>query len=252
MIFGTVLNCESLGDVCGLPRQNRMTVVFHLARSAKLIRVAIELWAALLLISVASASGPGVSALPNTESSRGLLTSPWTIADLDGDHHPDSAQSSEVGTGVQGYHYRVDFQLSGGAPNKPFTVSTRSRLGLNIVPRDIDGDNDLDLVITTGALHQLVGIWLNDGNGEFTPADASLYPNLDGTQGHSFVEARRIQSYFLELDEGRRPISIIPETTPLSLLNTELARLRFAASAPTSLDHAGTKKSRAPPLSLHS
>lgn len=229
-----------------------MKAIVQFARSTNLLRAGVALWAALLFGFVASAAGPPIPALPNTDLSRGRLTNPWTIADLDGDHHPDSAKSSAVGMDVQGYLYRVEFQFSGGLPNKPFTVSTGSRLGLNIVPRDIDGDSDMDLVITTGPLHQLVGIWINDGNGGFTPADSSLYPAQDGTQGLGFVEASRDPSCIPVSDESQRPASVIPETAPLWRLKTALASAQTAAIAPSSLDHAGKTRSRAPPQSLRS
>jgi hypothetical protein len=208
--------------------------------------------AALLFSAVASASGPAVPVLPDTAISRGLLTNPWTIADLDGDHSPDLAKSSEVGMGVHGHVYRVEFQLSGELPNRPFTVSTGNHLGLNIVPRDIDGDSDLDLVITTGVLHQPVGVWLNDGKGAFTRADDSLYPAQDGTQGPGLSETHREQSTLPASNAGRRTVSIIPESAPLWRLKIAPALLQNAASAPSPLDQAGKKKSRAPPQSLRS
>jgi hypothetical protein len=229
-----------------------MKAVIQLARSAKLLWAAGALCATLLFGSDANASGPAIPALPNTEASRGFLAHPWTIADLDGDHHPDTAQSGEIGIGVHGYVYTVEFQLSGGLRYTSFAVSTASRLGLNIVPRDIDGDSDLDLVITTGALHQPVGVWLNDGKGAFTRADASLYLAQDGTQGLGFLETRRDQSPLLASNEGPRPTSIIPKTAALWHLKADVSRLQISAIAPASSDHAGEKQSRAPPHSLQS
>jgi hypothetical protein len=228
-----------------------MKVDLQFARSAKLLWAAGTLCATLLFGSDANASGPTIPALPNMEASRGFLTHPWMIADLDGDHHPDTAQSGEIAMGVQGYVYTVEFQLSGGLPYTSFAVSTASRLGLNIVPRDIDGDSDLDLVITTGALHQPVGVWVNDGKGSFTRADASLYPAQDGTQGLGFLETRPVQLPLQASNESPRPTSIIPETAALWRIKADLSRLPIAAIASASSDHAGEKQSRAPPQSLH-
>ena len=91
----------------------------------------------------------------------------WVLTDLDGDHKPDFAGGRCVGRTDDGYSYEVRLQLSSGAPTRPFTVSHNDALGLNITGVDIDGDDDIDLIISDRFFGQHIGIWLNDGKGRF-------------------------------------------------------------------------------------
>jgi hypothetical protein len=110
--------------------------------------------------------------LPGDFSSTG---NSWTLARLDKDSRLDTAISRVEGRNAQGYVYRIDLTLSSGTRVGSFTVSADSRWGINITPRDVDGDHDLDLVITTAFSRQPVGIWINDGNGTFAEGDPDDY-----------------------------------------------------------------------------
>jgi len=46
---------------------------------------------------------------------------------------------------------------------------------LHLSPRDVDADHDIDLVITTLS-GERVGVWLNDGRGQFTEGVSAQYP----------------------------------------------------------------------------
>ena len=50
--------------------------------------------------------------------------------------------------------------------------------GLNITSRDVDGDQSLDLIVTTAWLNQPVAVLLNDGHGNFTLTDPSAFPAI--------------------------------------------------------------------------
>ena len=100
----------------------------------------------------------------------------WAIGDFDGDRRPDLASTELVRPGTGVGKYTVQISLSSRWASSSFEVDTPPNGGLFIKARDIDGDRDLDLVITSGLLHRRVGIWKNDGNGSFTEADPSLYP----------------------------------------------------------------------------
>jgi len=96
------------------------------------------------------------------------------VADLDGDHIPDIASGISTGHTSEGYSYRVDLDFSGNRGVKTLSVFSADSTGLNIEAVDIDGDHDLDLIIT-GRLSQPVGVWLNDGRGSFTQGDPAKY-----------------------------------------------------------------------------
>lgn len=97
----------------------------------------------------------------------------WALADFDGDSQPDLViTESPVRNGA----YRVSLHLSGTGETSHFDIPWSEHLALTISAQDVDGDRDLDLVITSGIARRPIGVWLNDGTGNFTQGDSSLYP----------------------------------------------------------------------------
>ncbi len=72
------------------------------------------------------------------------------------------------------YRYRVDVHLSTDL-NTTFDVDSGAAGGLHIIARDVDGDLDLDLVISSEFGREPIGIWINDGHGAFTKGHAETY-----------------------------------------------------------------------------
>jgi len=98
-----------------------------------------------------------------------------TVADMDGDRILDAASGVKIAHTEQGYVYRVDLDLSASHHPASFTVLSKEDIALSIEARDVDGDHDPDLVITSHLSHKLIGIWINDGKGQFTRGDAAKY-----------------------------------------------------------------------------
>ena len=99
----------------------------------------------------------------------------FAIADFDGDQKPDLAtvevqKSSSSRTTL----YSIRFQLTAGIA-QVFGVTAPSG-GLQIVARDLNGDNSLDVLVTTALQHEQVAVLLNDGHGKFRLADPSEFP----------------------------------------------------------------------------
>src|SRR5262249_31341790 len=84
------------------------------------------------------------------------------LPDLDRDHTPDFVAGQRLGRTTEGYLYRVQLHLSGRAASSSFTVFHGDSLGLKINGVDIDGDDDIDLIISDKFLYQYIGVWLND------------------------------------------------------------------------------------------
>jgi hypothetical protein len=104
------------------------------------------------------------------------LTSRFAIADFDGDNRPDLATVETGRIGVSRTRYWIGFQLSTGARQ---VIGVNAPVGgLDITSRDVNGDQRLDLIVTTSWLNQPVAVLLNDGQGNFTLTDPSAYPAI--------------------------------------------------------------------------
>jgi hypothetical protein len=103
------------------------------------------------------------------------INSYFAIADFDGDEKPDLATIEvEKGSSSRTTQYSIRFQLTAGVA-QVFGVTAPSG-GLQIVARDVNGDNALDVLVTTSFEHEQVAVLLNDGHGKFRLADASDFP----------------------------------------------------------------------------
>jgi hypothetical protein len=96
------------------------------------------------------------------------------IEDFDGDSRPDIATVSDCANGAANNHYRITFQLSGGgSQNIDLTAPVG---GLDLSSRDVNGDDFLDVVVTTAGTNRPVAVLVNDGAGTFTASDPSAFP----------------------------------------------------------------------------
>ena len=110
------------------------------------------------------------------------------LADFDGDSRTDIAFARSRGLVNGVYHYQIEVLLS-AQPRTTFEVeSGPAGGGLHISVKDIDGDRDLDLVITTEFGREPVGVWINDGHGGFTPGDVAIYPDSIWQETEQAVE----------------------------------------------------------------
>jgi hypothetical protein len=139
------------------------------------------------------------------------LGSPWTLARLDKDSRLDTAISRVEGRNAEGYLYRIDLTLSSGARVGSFIVAVDSRWGINITPRDVDGDHDLDLVITTRFSRQPVGVWINDGNGTFAEGDPDDYSDSIWLEDSSVSAGNPVDLFLSPAFEQIRQFSSLAE-----------------------------------------
>lgn len=96
------------------------------------------------------------------------------IADFDGDRRPDLA-SVQQGASFHGSNtYWIQLQLSAVGRQSIQLVAPAG--GLLIEARDVNGDQAVDLVLSTAWLRMPVAIFLNDGHGRFSRAEPSAFP----------------------------------------------------------------------------
>jgi hypothetical protein len=98
----------------------------------------------------------------------------FAIADFDGDLQPDLAFIRVSRDGTPTTEYSVELKFSSGP--RPAIGIFGPAGGLQITPQDVNGDTFADLVVTSLLDSRFVAIFLNDGKGNFTPAEPSDYP----------------------------------------------------------------------------
>jgi hypothetical protein len=124
--------------------------------------------APILLLSAAGFAAPK----PDLDVFRGLNSpwvSGWALADFDGDSQIDVATATSGRHDADGYAHEVSLRLSGVPPSSFIFRDRYAKVRLSA--RDMDGDDDRDLLILEASSMQPVGIWLNDGSGHFDEGD---------------------------------------------------------------------------------
>ncbi len=99
---------------------------------------------------------------------------PFAIADFDGDLRPDLASVQTGRSDSSRADYWIQLRLTASGAQSITVLAPLG--GLQIAARDVNGDHAIDLVLTTAWLGQPVAIFLNDGHGRFTRADATAFP----------------------------------------------------------------------------
>jgi hypothetical protein len=133
----------------------------------------------------------------------------WAVADFDGDSRPDMAITKMEAQGA-GYVYWLELDLStrrsnDSAQQSPgFPAIASSMFGLHLTPRDVDGDHDLDIVVTMGFARQPVAVWINDGQGGFEEGDLAAYPALTCLEELSLSPQSRPETNCVLYDQSRR------------------------------------------------
>ena len=178
----------------------------------------------------------------------------WVIADFDGDSKPDVAVSRMEVRGA-GYVYWLEFDLStrrdGGSPGAGIPDDASSVFGLHLTPRDVDGDHDLDIVVTAGIMRRPVAVWINDGKGRFEEGDLAAYPALTRLE-YLVVSAQRPPEPARDLyDQSQRSRFglLFGASLPGPFVNSDAGPIRPAA-APISHFAADRSSPRAPPSHL--
>ncbi len=207
-------------------------------------------WVVLLLVCAVfsfGSRGRTAVAAPNLVAPAGAAGH-FTIADFDGDNRPDLATVETGLIGASHARYWIAFRMSAGA-RQPISVNAPVG-GLEIASRDVNGDNVVDLIISTVWLNQPVAILVNDGHGNFSVADPAQF---------SAVFASLDQTFSAQNSGNQDFAAALPtRTSDDCAINTSTTEITVATSAPLSgfsqhrvFPLAVNVLGRAPPLSVH-
>jgi hypothetical protein len=102
----------------------------------------------------------------------------FVFADLDGDRQPDMALVEMQSQRFANANYSIRVRLSAG---EEWAIGVNGPAGgLRLVARDVNGDDTIDLVVTSNVDGSFIEVLLNDGHGNFRVATPDEFPRLEG------------------------------------------------------------------------
>jgi hypothetical protein len=128
---------------------------------------------------------------PSEFSSATALRTPasearFVFADLDGDRKPDLALVEMQSELSDKAHYSIRLQLSQGRESAIGVLAPFG--GLRIAARDVNGDDNVDLIVTSILDTHFIQVLLNDGRGNFSMAPPEDFPQLEN-ESQEFVSS---------------------------------------------------------------
>ena len=105
------------------------------------------------------------------------IGAPFVIADLDGDRQPDLALVETGSPRSANTNYSIRLQFSTGPESAIGVIAPFG--GLRVAARDVNGDDKLDLIVTSNLDAHFIEVLLNDGHGNFSKAAQGAYPGLE-------------------------------------------------------------------------
>jgi FG-GAP repeat len=169
------------------------------------------------------------------------------VSDFNHDGIPDLAIADRAPRSKNGFRYEIEFAVSG---RKPYDISFTSPLqAVTLQPDDVDGDRDIDIVVVDPISNDVVGVWLNDGDGHFAAADPRGFSRHPlGCRLDSWCSTEGIPAAFLR---GQNQDSVSRRVDAQAGLPSREPLQRLSQSLP-SIIHASSANPRAPPFSFQS
>jgi hypothetical protein len=187
------------------------------------------------------------SPLPRGPALSGTITTQIAFADFDGDRQPDMAVLEGEHFSALKTHYSLTLSFSTG--NRQSIALTGPSGGLFLLPRDVNGDNTLDLVVTARWLHEPVAVFLNDGLGGFSSADPAKF-SIDLHPSEAELKPARLLQEHGAVLPGTQPSYGEPaENSSVSLPRLRSGLLICTISVDSSHQTGSAFSGRAPPSS---
>jgi hypothetical protein len=165
------------------------------------------------------------------------------VSDFNHDGIPDLAIADRAPQHQDGFRYDIEVAVAG---RTPYDVTFTSPLqAVTLQPDDVDGDRDVDIVVVDPISNDVVGVWLNDGDGHFSPAN----PRAFSRPRRSMLEASaRSTNGVVCLSRSQNQDGLSrPFGVQAGLPVRE--RLSRLSSNPSAVDDASSANPRAPPRS---
>jgi hypothetical protein len=175
------------------------------------------------------------------------IAAPVTIGDFDGDQRPDFVTADIGQRGASHTVYKIAIELSSGVRSTLDIAGPDG--GLQLTSRDVNGDDQLDVVVTTAWTQRPVAVLLNDGQGNFKQLSPEQFPGAFPDSNSSIVSTNSeirdsVAALLSRYDAGvYKPIA--------SLDSPYLARLQIPDSRSDSpVSRSSRFLGRAPPVSF--
>jgi hypothetical protein len=126
----------------------------------------------LVLLCAGVAQGAAGRLAPICQAPSDIAGSLWVAADFDGDQSVDLARVSFLRPHGRAPAVHL-FPLCPHSVQPIFAAA--ARIGPVLSARDVDADDDQDLVLRESIAGPVLGVWLNDGKGGFSPAEPSRF-----------------------------------------------------------------------------
>lgn len=141
-----------------------------------------------LCVFAMALGGNATEAAQGTSGGASGFAPRFAIADFDGDQKPDLATVQVERDAAIGTRYSIRLQLS--AVGESAIGITGPQGGLRILPRYVNGDDAMDLVVTAAMDSHFVAVLLNDGHGKFTLAKPGAFPSVESDERIRLVAAQ--------------------------------------------------------------
>ena len=190
-------------------------------------------WFLRIVLAALAGSGLGLAATDDLPSATDSNTvSGWVLADLNGDQNVDLATAQAGRHDANGYTQEVRITL-GDFKQTSFHFQSPGAI-VELSTRDVDGDQDGDLIVFEPLSSQPIGVWINDGAGTFHEGRLADFRKLWAGQPGPTWRVRLERLAVLAISEDRTqsltPSSVIAAPQPVvtdSIRDEEPAR-RYA------------------------
>ena len=143
------------------------------------------------VVSRVAAAGPDVPLVPIASLGAGPS---FAFADFDSDKHFDLANVEVGQLGSESTTYSIQLHLT--ASRRRIIKVIAPPGGLAIEARDVNGDNVVDLVLTTAWSKRPVAVFLNHGHGRFSRAKPDRFPGaFCGPRGNWGSSRHQVAEY---------------------------------------------------------